>query len=471
MDNDLKNQLTTDDHGRKIEEILSNASLEITRGHLDKAREILNEADSFAETDAERARCKSARAHFLMSLDQNREALPILLELIENLENGLSGISVAQLYNQIGICYRDMGDFDKCLSYYRKAYEAFCENEDLHGMAGTIINISNVYRSHGKYDVALEHYRQAEEIIGDRDGFDEHRALLLKGMGAVYRKRKDIDKAMICLQEAIEICYKREDTRGVCNALNSMALLRKDQNRYDDALELYNSSLELARAKGYDALIATLLSNIGQLYMLKDQYEEAKEPLAQGLEIAQRIHARQIVMQNYFMHARLAAGLGDIQKIVDYFLLYDEEKGALLNDRAVERMSNLEMKFDLERKEHEAEVYRLRNEELVEKNRQLKEAQDEILQLERRNSIYAMAVTANHELNQPLMVIQGNLDMLETYIQDGGDKAKQRLEKIRSALCRINDLLKKFRQLEDAHLGEYSSDTPMVVFDSDFCES
>ncbi len=445
----------------KLVELLSK------KGRMDEAYEALHKAESLARTDSVQLKCKDMQAHLLMASDRNKEALPILHELLEKVIEGNVDLDLALLYNQFGIAYRGIGDFDNCLRYYNMSYDVFFERNNIEGMAGTLINIGNVYRSYEKLDIALEHYRKAEEMIGDRNGFDEHKRLICSGMSVTCRKMKEFEKALEYNEKALAYCYQLEDIRGVCNTLNSMALLRKDQGRLDDALELYQSCLEIAEGKNYESMIATALANIGQTYSMKEVFDKAKDNLERGLVKAQEINAEHIIMQIYFMQAGMYAQIGNSEKTLESFIKYDKVKSKVLSKQTMERLHNLEIKFDLERKQHETEVYRLRNEELVAKNKQLEEAQNEIRNLERRNSIYAMAVTANHELNQPLMVIQGNLDLLEGTIESAGEKATTRLQKIRASLQRINDQLKKYRQFEDAHLGEYSADTPMFLFDEE----
>ena len=210
--------------------------------------------------------------------------------------------------------------------------------------------------------------------------------------------------------------------------------------------------LKLARENGFENVVAISLSNIGQIYLIKEDYDKAEDFLREGLAAARKTDARNTIMQNLLMHARLFACRHDFERAFEYFLKYDEYKSEFLDAQALQRVHELEMKFDLERKEHEAEIYRLRSEELEAKNTALEEAngklraaQEEIRQLERRNSVFAMAVTTNHEMNQPLMIIQGNLDMLESDIDLSQGKAAHHLQRVRESLARINELLARYR--------------------------
>jgi PAS domain S-box-containing protein len=84
-------------------------------------------------------------------------------------------------------------------------------------------------------------------------------------------------------------------------------------------------------------------------------------------------------------------------------------------------------------------------------------------QVERRNASLAMAVTANHEINQPLTVLQGNVEMLLNKIHP--DQGIERYtERIRESIDRISAILTKYRDFRNVSYDKYSEHTEMVVF-------
>ena len=94
----------------------------------------------------------------------------------------------------------------------------------------------------------------------------------------------------------------------------------------------------------------------------------------------------------------------------------------------------------------------------------LQEAQEKMLMLERKNSALAMAVTANHELNQPLMILQGNLEMFKMSIDKDSVSSKQikYIAKMIEAIDRISKLLHTYKTAEDIQFLNYSEETKMV---------
>jgi signal transduction histidine kinase len=97
----------------------------------------------------------------------------------------------------------------------------------------------------------------------------------------------------------------------------------------------------------------------------------------------------------------------------------------------------------------------------------LKKSQKQLVELERKNSIMAMAVTASHELNQPLTVIKGYIGMLEKSMEPSllSEKQEKYLKKIEHSFEKINALLKKFNEFTSIRIEDYNSSKKMVVFD------
>jgi PAS domain S-box-containing protein len=87
-------------------------------------------------------------------------------------------------------------------------------------------------------------------------------------------------------------------------------------------------------------------------------------------------------------------------------------------------------------------------------------------------SAMAVAVSVSHEINQPLMIIQGALEMLEiTEVQNRiTQKQGLYLEKIMASTGRIQSMINKFTSLETLKFKKYIEDIDMIDFDDDIIE-
>lgn len=119
------------------------------------------------------------------------------------------------------------------------------------------------------------------------------------------------------------------------------------------------------------------------------------------------------------------------------------------------------------------------NRELLEKNQlilnqkeeleislqRIQESQKELVEMEKKNAIMAMAITTNHELNQPLTVIQGYLELLKQSLPNAAMSEMQRkyLSRIDISYKRIIEIMEKFRNSPAAQLEEYARNKKIVI--------
>lgn len=99
------------------------------------------------------------------------------------------------------------------------------------------------------------------------------------------------------------------------------------------------------------------------------------------------------------------------------------------------------------------------NEELEENYRNLSRRQEEIIALERHNAMMRLAITTNHELNQPLTVIQGYLDMLLKSLPPGSLQEHQMkyLQRIESSFDKMLKIMERFRKSPLSLLDEHQT--------------
>ncbi len=97
----------------------------------------------------------------------------------------------------------------------------------------------------------------------------------------------------------------------------------------------------------------------------------------------------------------------------------------------------------------------------------LRSTHQKLLELERERTILAMAVTANHEINQPLTVLSGNLFLLKESLSQKQltDKELTYMERMERAIGKIKAILEKFRSPHSIKIQEYIENTKMIVFD------
>ena len=86
---------------------------------------------------------------------------------------------------------------------------------------------------------------------------------------------------------------------------------------------------------------------------------------------------------------------------------------------------------------------------------------------ERHRAVIETAVTVNHEINNPLTAILGNVQLLLLKRGDLDDELKSKLKVIEESASRIREVTQKLMQLTNARSTEYTDGTTMIDLSSD----
>jgi len=100
------------------------------------------------------------------------------------------------------------------------------------------------------------------------------------------------------------------------------------------------------------------------------------------------------------------------------------------------------------------------NQELNMAYRSLQKTQQEMIALEQKNAVLATIVTANHEINQPLTIAIGNLELLQNKLKN--NPHQKLIDKVQNALKRIDAILTKLRRIDKIKMTSYLGETNML---------
>lgn len=97
-------------------------------------------------------------------------------------------------------------------------------------------------------------------------------------------------------------------------------------------------------------------------------------------------------------------------------------------------------------------------------NQKIRDQQKSVIEEERLKVLLQMAGTTAHELNQPLMILMGNVQLLE---MDGNipDNLANRIQKINNAAGRISDIVKKIQTLRHDQPKTYAGGKTILNLD------
>lgn len=195
----------------------------------------------------------------------------------------------AVAYTNMGVAYKELGDYDKALNAYNMALAIRQSTEDLLGQVILFNNIGEIYRNQGNYPEATTKYQQALKIA-EPGLYPQQRASVFHNLGVVYDELGQPERALDYYQQALTLREAVNDQPGQSETLNNLGLVYQFLGDIDQAEQAYQSALSLQQDLGHQDGKASTLNNLALLYLAKDQPEPALGLLNQALAIYQDLN-------------------------------------------------------------------------------------------------------------------------------------------------------------------------------------
>jgi tetratricopeptide (TPR) repeat protein len=305
-----------------------------------------------------------------IAMQLSNDALKSSFDLLEKEKSNNNPIiwdagkkGAAYAYNNIGTIHANKGDYDKALVFYLKAIKIREEVavktphdfQNKKSIADLYNNLGAINQLKNNEDKALELYLSAlkiEEEIGYKKGM----AMLYNNIGIVYNHKHNNDKALEYYTKALAIREWIGDKGGIATSYENFGYVYVDLEQYDKALEYYNKAYILEEEIADKVGLAITSLNIGDLYLKLGNVSKAKDYALKSLNIAKSIESKNEMKNAYDLLAGIDYTLKDYKSAYDYHKLYSEIKDTLFNEESTNLMTEMQTKYESEKKEKEIEL-------------------------------------------------------------------------------------------------------------------
>ncbi|MBC8047107.1 MAG: hypothetical protein H7Y00_09955 [Fimbriimonadaceae bacterium] len=320
---------------------------------------------------------------------------------------------------------------------FRKKYEPYYH-----------LNKGRAYQYLGELINAQGEYLKAARIIEFKEKLQDHEKrwlasvyynlfILFNQEGAEFTQED-------YLQKAFQLYKDVDDKSGIANCYNSFAVFHYKKKSFESSLDYLLKAYAFAHESDAKTYLSIFCSNIGLVYSKMNRLEEGLKYFEEAKKINKEInsfyhtgHTYQQIGEAYLSTGDAKSGLSNYKKaekiyidikvktslttiyqyIADaYYKLdqfdkayeYEKKYAATLveqfNDEKTFAIVKARNQFDLEKKEKEAELLRIKNEQIETYARQLEVSNNQLKQF---------AHIASHDLKEPLRMVSAYAKLLE----------------------------------------------------------
>lgn len=270
--------------------------------------------------------------------------------------------------------YLRLEQFEKAFEYSYKCKEIALQNNDIKTLGETSFRISTIYSRQRKYKERIHELEYARKILGENNHLDIL-PVVNAALGDAYYQIKEYNRALESLSESLELFRSRSDKRNEAIACLKLAILFADKNfensDFERAKEYFNSSERYAGQHRMDHFHSAILDDKAKSFAEWGEYEQAYGYALQARELADKV----------------------------------------LNETSVQRLRELEVRYEVQLKEKETKILQLTNEQL---NTDLSFTRKELIMKSTALLEQAKAIT---ELKQQIYNAIHQLDTAENIVR------------------------------------------------------
>jgi len=274
---------------------------------------------------------------------------------------------IASTMNNIGLIYKDLGNYEKALEYYKKSLIHYRQTGDQFSESNAMNFIGGVYWQSGEYRKALDYYKHSYNLrsqVGDK----KYIARAHTNLALVYRSLKEQDSALVEYQNALGIYKEIGDQKNAAASINSIGSLYRTFGQNQMAMQYYNMALDLRKNIGDLNGEAYSSINIGSTYLTQKSYDIALSYFKRAFSIAQQLKNINLEKDALKYLARVYSALGDYKEAYKNFTAYSRIKDEILSGESIKRIADMQIRYETEKK-----------------GRELQEKSNEVIQQKEKN--------------------------------------------------------------------------------------
>jgi signal transduction histidine kinase len=261
-------------------------------------------------------------------------------------------INFALITQNIGRAYYFKGHYDSAAIYYYQSLGIFERRPLSSALANNLNDIAKLYRKIKDLPKALAFYKRAMAAfnnLNDKAGI----AMIYNESGVVFEYMGNYDEALKRYQQSLVIQKQRKDTVGISYCYNFMAGVYVLQEQFDKAIQYNLMCLNLRQQLKDSFGLALIYSDLGAAYEAKGDVDNAMLQLNNSNKIAQKMGYLDLMVSNYQNLAAIAEERLNFKAAFDYTKLYEAVKDSVYRLESNKQVAEIATRYETEKKDQQ----------------------------------------------------------------------------------------------------------------------
>ncbi len=221
-------------------------------------------------------------------------AIEQLNSLLKKDSNKEMLIHKAHLLTMLGNIFKIV-DCKKAIPYYKEALDIYKKTDFKSGIGGCYLNLGNCFGETGQPDKAIEFTNKSIPYFNKNDCYSL--SIAYSNLSDFYILKKEFENAISALEKSVFYSIKGNRKRQLLFNYIKLGKLRKEQQKYNEAINSFNKALELAqKTQDKEAIRKTLLA-MADCYAKSGNYKEAYLCTLDFIKNSRELFSKQLLEQ------------------------------------------------------------------------------------------------------------------------------------------------------------------------------
>lgn len=268
---------------------------------------------------------------------------------------------LALAYRNYSLYYLQQADYLNSSRYSLKSIKLAKENGFTRLMGVNYNNLGVIAMRQGDFENGKEYLEKAIAIYEQQEYKIDALSHSYQTLAAISYSEGKLDKAQQQFELGYKYALRTNNIKTLASCSNGLAALHFRKEEYQKALKGYQKALSYVRQfENGDKETAGILNNIAIVYRNMEKYDKAIETLKESLVLAKKSDSKEDIKKTYSLLNKVYKAKGDLSNALialEYFTAYSD---SIVDQNTVNEIYRLHEQFQAS--ERKAEIEQLTNE-------------------------------------------------------------------------------------------------------------
>ncbi|HPD65364.1 MAG TPA: tetratricopeptide repeat-containing sensor histidine kinase [Bacteroidia bacterium] len=266
----------------------------------------------------------------------------------------------AEIYYKLGRAYSKMNDSRSSLDAYLNSLNFYEKTHNTENQVFVYLSIGELMRSQAEYEKALEYLNTGLKIAKKYNHYAVIKSIFDR-FGAVYFELNKYKETLSYIDSAIHFHSELNDKDFLVSIYDIKGAAWRELNNYDSAIFYLSKAAEYANTPG-NMYLAGIYNNLSLVYLKMRNYKKASEYAHKSLAISLKDSVLDYMEVSFLNLSKIYQESKLPDSALQYFSHYTNVRWKKFNIEKSKDLARLQTKFELEAKKKENETLRLTNE-------------------------------------------------------------------------------------------------------------